>query len=149
MRRNSFELVKEAFDAVAPAVEFLVVGQLLAPAADGRNDGFNPVGSQALADAVGIVTFVERGELKDVLRVEAFIEGLKLPAIVRLACGQVERDRAVFVERGGVDFGGEAPARAAQSLVAAVFFGAPAACGWARTVVESTSTPRAPAKGSA
>lgn len=86
-----FEFVKEAFDAVAPAVEFLVVGQLLAPAAEGRNDGLNPVGSQALADAVGVVTFVERGQLEDVLRVEAFVEGLKLPAIVRLACGQVEK----------------------------------------------------------
>lgn len=31
------ELVKEAFDAVASAVEFLVVGQLLAPVADGGN----------------------------------------------------------------------------------------------------------------
>ena len=93
--------------------------------------------------------YFEGGKLQHVVHLQAFVEGFKLPAIVGVAGGQVEGDCAVFVERGRVDLGAPAPTRAAQSLVAAVFFGAPAACGWARTVVESKSTPGAPAKGSA
>jgi hypothetical protein len=34
---------------------------------------------------------------------------------------------AVFVDRGRVDFGGKSPAGASQSLVGALFLGAPAA----------------------
>ena len=142
-------LAQEALKAVAAAIKGFVVGQFLAAGADRRDDWRNAVDGQAVADAVGVITFVEGRKLQDVVRVEAVVEGFKLPSIVGLAGGQMERDGAVFVESRRVDFGGEPPARAPQSLLGAIFFGAPAACGCARTVVESRSKPRAWAKGSA
>ena len=144
-----FELVEESLDAVATAVAFLVVRWFSAARAHRWNHRLDPIASEAFSDAISVVTFVERGKLQHVVGVEAFVEGFKLPTVMGLAGGQVERDRAIFVEGGGVDFRAPAPARAAQSLVAAVFFCAPAACGCARTVVESKSRPRAPAKDSA
>ncbi len=78
----------------------------MAAGADERNDRLDPGGGEALADSVRVVASVERGELQDVVRVEAFVE--ELPAIVSLASAQVERDDAVFVESRRMDFGGEA-----------------------------------------
>ena len=144
-----FKFVEAAFDAVARAIEFLVARRFLAAGAERGNDRLNAVQGEPRADALGIVTFVQGGKLQDVVRVEAFGERCKLLPVVGLASRQVERDRTVFVEGGRVDFRAPAPARAAQSLVAAVFFGAPAACGCARTVVESRGRPRASAKGTA
>ena len=80
----------------------------MAAGADERNDRLDPGGGEALADSVRVVASVERGELQDVVRVEAFGEDFKLPAIVSLASAQVERDDAVFVESRRMDFGGEA-----------------------------------------
>ena len=133
-----FELIEEVLDAVAAAVACLVVSWFLAARTHRWNHRLDPIAREAFANAVGIVAFVERGKFQHVVGVEAFVKGLKLPTIMRLARGQVERDRRggggdkgrlaklarVFVERGRADFGGEAPARAAQSLVAAVFFSA-------------------------
>lgn len=144
-----FELVEEAFDAVAATIKEFVAGRFLAARAHWRDDRFDAVGGEALADAVGVVASIERGELQNVVRVEAFVEGFKLPPVVGLAWSQVERDGAVFVEGRRVDLGGEPSARASQSLLRPVFFGAPAACWCARTVVESRSKPRASAKGAA
>ena len=144
-----FKFVGEAFDAVARGIEILVVRRFLATGAERGNDRLNAVLGETRADAIGIATFVEGGKLQDVVRVEACVERFKLLPVVGLASRQVERDRTVFVEGGRVAFRAPAPARAAQRLVAAVFFGAPAACGCARTLVESRSRPRALAKGTA
>jgi len=144
-----FELVEESLDAVAPSITLFVVKRLLAATGHGGNHRFDAVECQTLPNAVGIVTPVQGGGLQDVVRVEALIERFKLPAVVCLPCGYVQRDGAVFVDRGGMDFRGKSPARPPQSLLGTLFFGAPAACGWARTVVESMSRSRAAAKGSA
>ena len=55
---------------------------------------------------------------------------LKDRTLMPLALRQHQRDAGAFVATAGVDFGGEATPRAAQSLcgVATVFFNAPAAC---------------------
>ena len=47
-----------------------------------------------------------------------------------LPCRQDDRDAGAFIATAGMDFGGQAAPRAAQSLcgVPAVFFNAPAAC---------------------
>ena len=82
-----FELVEEAFDAVAAPVEFLVAGRFLAAGAHGRDDRLDAIGGEALANAVGVVAFIERGELQDVVRVKAFVEAFKLPPVVGLAWG--------------------------------------------------------------
>ena len=54
-----FELVEEAFDAVAAAIEFLVVGELFGAAADRGDDGLDAVERETLPDAIGVVAFVE------------------------------------------------------------------------------------------
>src|SRR5271168_678854 len=59
-----FELVEKAFHAVALIIEHFVVEEFFAPRVDGRDDGFQSVPGQALADAVGIIAFVQRRRLQ-------------------------------------------------------------------------------------
>jgi len=100
-----FELVEEALDPIAPAIEFWVKGRFGAARGQRRDDGGDPVKSQARADAIGIVAAIEEGRLQHVVRREAFVEAFKLSAIVRLAGGELEGDGAVFIQGGGVDLG--------------------------------------------
>ena len=100
-----FELVEEALDPIAPSIEFSVKGRFGAARGERRNDGGDPVKSQARADAIGIVAAIEEGRLQHVVGGEAFVEAFKLPAVVRLARGEVEGDGAVFIQSGGVDLG--------------------------------------------
>ena len=123
-----FHLIEKAFDAITPPVAFLVVVGLLAARAHRRNDGLDTVERQALADAVGIVSFVQGRGLQNIVGIEALIQTFKLSAIMRFPWRQVEGDGTVFVERRRVDFRRETSARSPQSLIGAVFFGAPAAC---------------------
>jgi hypothetical protein len=60
----------------------------------------------------------------------------------------VKSRAATFIDRSGMNLGAQSPARAAQSLIGAVFFGAPAACRCARTVVASIKREQAWAKRS-
>ena len=100
-----FELVEEALDPIAPAIEFLVKGRFGAARGERRDDGGDPVVGQARADAVGIVAAVEDGRLQHIIGRKAFVEAFKLSAVVRLARGEVEGDSAVFIQGGGVDLG--------------------------------------------
>ena len=93
--------------------------------------------TQALTNAVGIIAFVHRGRFEHIVGIQALIERFKLAAVVGMPGREMEGDAAIFVNRRRVDFRAQSSTRAPQSLVAAVFFGAPAACWWARTVVES------------
>src|SRR5204862_6421962 len=77
-----FELVEKPLDPIALAIQDRIVVQFLAARAEGRNDGGDAVERQTLANAVGIVAFVERCRFQDVVRVEAVVEAFKLPAIV-------------------------------------------------------------------
>ncbi len=58
-----FELVEEALDPIAPAIKFLIKGRLGAARGERRDDGGDPVQSQARADAVRVVTAVQDGRL--------------------------------------------------------------------------------------
>ena len=100
-----FELVEEALDPIAPAIEFLVKGRFGAARGERRDDGGDPVQSEAGADAVRVVAAIEEGCLQHVVSWEALVEAFKLPAVVRLARGEVEGDGAVFIQSGGVDLG--------------------------------------------
>ena len=84
-----FELVEVALNAVAPAIEFLVVGQFLAARTDRRNHRLDAVVSQACADAICVIALVEGGGLQDIVGVKALVEGLKLPSVVGLTGGQM------------------------------------------------------------
>src|ERR1700756_2024214 len=57
--------------------------------------------------------------------------------VVCLAAGQEEADRVAQCVDQGVDLGAQSTARAADRLVLAGFFWAPALCWWARTMVLS------------
>ena len=122
------ELVKKAFHPVAFLVEGFVVEEFFAPRVDGWNDGFQSVQGQALANAVGVVALIQRRRLQDIVRIQRVVERLELAAIMGLAFRQVKSRAATFIDRSGMNLGAQSPARAAQSLVGAVFFGAPAAC---------------------
>ncbi len=143
-----FELVEITLHPIAFPVEGLVVRDFLTPRTEGRNDRFDSIEGQPFADPIRIVASIQGDRLQDILLLQALVEAFKLAAIMGLACRQVEGDAAIFVDRGRVDFGAPASTRAAQSLLRTVFFGAPAACGWARTVVESMNKARASAKRS-
>ena len=122
------KLVEKALDAIALAIELLVKGQFPAARRQRRDDRGDAVAGQALADAIGIVATIHDGRLQHVVGGQAIVEAFKLPAVVRLAGTDVERDGAVFIQGSRVDLGAESPARAAQSLITGVFFfDAPAA----------------------
>ena len=69
-------------------------------------------------------------------------ERLALGAIMAFTARQREAQRITQRVRFYVDFGAESAATASQGLgfLSAVFFGAPAAHGWARTTVLSSIT---------
>jgi len=122
-----FELVEKAFDAIALAIERLVVVEFLAAGVDRRNDRLDPIHGEPLTDPVGIVAFVEGGGFQDVVRIQTLIEAFEIAAVVGLARSQVQRHAAVLINGRGVNFGGQSAARAPQSLLRTGFFGAPAA----------------------
>ncbi|CAN5554891.1 hypothetical protein BH20VER1_BH20VER1_22660 [soil metagenome] len=99
------ELVEEAFDAIASAIEFPVKGRFGGACGQRRDDGIDPVAGQAFADAVGIVAPIEDGRLQHIVRGEAFVKVFKLAAVVRLAGREVQGDGAIFIQGGGMDLG--------------------------------------------
>ena len=123
-----FELVEEALDAIAFPVKLLVIGEFAGSRGDRRNDRGDPIIGQTLSNAISVVAFIERGRLQDVVRVEALVEAFELSAVVGMSGGEMQSHGAILIEGGGMDLGAQPTARASQSLVAAVFFGAPAAC---------------------
>ena len=100
-----FELVEEALDPVALAIEFLVKGRFCTARGQRRDDGGDPVKSEAGADAIGIVAAIQDGRLQHVVDLEALVETFKLPAVVRLTGREVQSDGAVFIQGGGVNLG--------------------------------------------
>jgi hypothetical protein len=121
-----FELTEKSFNPIAPGVALLVVRWFVCAIFFGGDHGLDAISGQALADAVCIVGFIERRLLQGGMRIEALVKRFELLAIMILARRQLERDTAVFIDRGRVDLGRKSPARPSQSLVAAFFFGAPA-----------------------
>jgi len=79
--------------------------KLLAAGVDRRDDSFHAVAGQALADAVGVITPVQRRGLQHVVFGQALIERFKLTPIVGVARRQVQRHAAVLIDGGGVDLG--------------------------------------------
>lgn len=101
----------------------------------GRDDGDDASGLQVGQDEVGVVSLVSEqdaglwtGLVHD--RGVAFYIG-DLPAAQR------DRDGEALSVAAEMDLGREATARAAKTLVLIPFFSAPAACWWARMMVES------------
>lgn len=66
--------------------------------------------------------------------------GRELGAVVGVPACQHERERAARSVAGQVDFAGQTAAGPSEGRAAEPLFRAPAACWWARTMVESTDT---------
>lgn len=144
-----FELVEKALDTVAAPITLLVEGRFLTATGQWWDHRFDAIAGQTLPDAMGVVAHVQAGRFQNVVSWQTLIKSFELPAIMGLPARHLEGDRTVFVDGGGVDLCAKSSARPAQSLVATLFWGAPATWGYARTVVESKRSSRAPAKTSA
>ena len=130
-------LLKKGSNAVALTITGVIVRQFAGARWERWYHRLHSLVTQALANAVGIIAFVHRGGFEHIVGIQTLIERFKLTAIVGMPGREVEGHAAVFVNGRRVDFRAQSSTRAPQSLVPAVFFGAPAACWWARTVVES------------
>src|SRR5215831_12699937 len=111
-----------------------------------RNDRLHILRAQLVADLVTIVPFVHHPMSQVMLARQLLEDGLKQRGIVTGARGDYDRDPGPLVETPEVNLSGKASSRTAQSLgcLAPVFFNAPAACWWARTMVLSINSCRAP-----
>jgi len=89
-----------------------------------------------LSEMIGVVALVGQ----DVLGVEAVDQGCGLADVARLTGTAEKTHRIAEAVGAGVDLGAQAAAGAAQALGMRPPFSrrAPAACWWARTMVEST-----------
>ena len=113
------ELVEEAFDEIALAVEVMGCGALLPAISLGRD-----VGARAMVgDGVP-------GRLK------AVKEGRHGSLVGGLARGENEAARQAKAVDDDVDFGAQPVSRASDGVIRTPFF-PPAACWWARTTEES------------
>jgi hypothetical protein len=101
----------------------------------GGDDGGDAPGSQVVADEVGVVSLV--GEQHAGRWAGLVHNGRIALNIGDLPAAQRDRDREAQSVAAEMDLGREATARAAKTLVLIPLFSAPAACWWARTIVES------------
>src|SRR5215470_14802158 len=92
--------------------------------------GHDILGQAWRADRVAVIALIHNRMGQRWLRRSLRQHRLKDRTLMPLALRQHQSDAGAFVATAGVDFGGEAAPRAAQSLcgVATVLFHAPAAC---------------------
>ena len=88
------------------------------------------MGDELLSNAIAVLAFIHYGMGQCRLGRHLRKYGLKHGTLMTLPCREDDRDAGAFIATAGMDFGGPAAPRAAQSLcgVATVFFNAPAAC---------------------
>ena len=126
--------IEESFDQVALAIEHEIATALDKSVDLGRDDRRDPALLKGLDQPIGVIRLVgEEG-----LRIDVLQERFCLAEVRGLAWGQREGDGIAQRVDEGVDFGGQTASGAADGLVAAVFFRAPALCWWARTTVASS-----------
>ncbi len=99
----------------------------------GRDHGLGADGSDVVAEVIGVIGGVAHHPVGR----EAGDQAVGLSYVVALACGEEEADRQAEPAHGRVDLAGQAASGTADRLILSRPF-APAACWWARTMVEST-----------
>ena len=82
---------------------------------------------------IGIKGFISN----DRVRIKTREQGIGALQIMRLSWGEMKPGRVAQRVAGGVDFGGQATLAAPDGFLRVVPPFAPAACWWARTIVES------------
>jgi hypothetical protein len=118
------DLVEEAFDEVALAIEGEVGFAWLLAVRLRRNDGRDLSLSECVDERVRVVALV--GDQR--VGLEVFEQRLGLRDVGGLSGRERQRDRIAECIDDGVDLGCQSAARAADGLVSAVFFWAPALC---------------------
>src|SRR2546423_4876584 len=126
------DLVEEALDQIAVLVDVLVVGDGLRSRSGRWNDGRRPGICDAGAKPIGVIALVGQ----QMFERNAADQVLGLDDVVHLATGQDEANGVAKRIHAGADLGAQAAARTPDRLIFAPPF-APAACWWARTMVES------------
>lgn len=101
----------------------------------GGNDGNGASGFEIVADEVGVVPLV--GQQHPGGRTGLLHDRIIALHVRGLAAAQTNRDREALSVAAEMDLGREAASRAAKTLVLILFLSAPAACWWARMMVES------------
>ena len=130
-----FDLVDETFDEVAFLVELGIVRDGLGAGAVRGDRGVDVVRAQVRSEGIGVEGLVGDQDLGG----QAADERFGLGDVVRLAGGETNAQRIAERIDGDVQLGAQPPARAPDGLILSPPF-APAACWWARTMVESSMT---------
>ena len=127
------ELVEEAFDVVALAVQVMGCGAPLPAIPLGRDVGARAMVGNELEDGAGVIAAVGDGVPG---RLKAVKEGRHGSLVGGLARGDHEAARQAKAVDDDVDFGAQPASRASDGVIRTPFF-PPAACWWARTTEES------------
>src|SRR6516225_3774723 len=126
------DLIEEPLDQIALPVDVLVVRAGLRTRADRWDHRFGTHLCDAGAKPIGVIALVGQKMFEG----NAADQVLSLENVVLLAGGQDEANRIAERIHARADFGAQAAARTPDRLIFAPPF-APAACWWARTMVES------------
>lgn len=127
-----FEIAKQIFDQMAPAVHVEIAGNGVRPIGFGRDDGNRAPVVQFGPQPIDIEGFVGQ----ECLEVDILDERLDADAVVTLA-GQEDKARKIAkrIDQRH-DLGRQAAARSADSLISSPPL-APVPCWWTRTIVPS------------
>ena len=118
------DVIEEALDQIALAVESIIAIAFDFPIGFWRDDGDAGAQFKAVNEAAGVIAFVSQKGFGLYLGGQRF----GLGDVVDLATGEAERQGISQGIDNGVDFRREAAARAAHGLVEAPFLRAPALC---------------------
>ena len=127
-----FEFAEESLDEIALSIQGKVGLARPFSVGLGRNDRRDAAFDKRLDQRVAVIAFVSQ----ECLRIDLIEQRFGLCDIGRLARRERQRDWVAERIDNGVDLGRQAAAGSSNGLVFAVFFGAPALCWWARTLVE-------------
>ena len=131
-----FEAIEESLDEVSSLVAMPVDFPLVFSVASRRNDGLCARPRDLVNESVTVVTLIS----DDGPRLKPLDQSSALCHIRDLSGCQDQANRAGQRIDASVNLGGQPAAGTADRLIATVFFGAPAACWWARTIVASTKS---------
>ena len=131
-----FELIKELLDEVTGLITMMIVVAWRFSIRARWNNRFGRVGLNLLHQGITVIAFIGNDGLGIGRHSQ---QGVGLTHVGLFGARQGESDRVAQRINEAVNPGAETPARGAQSL-RAVFFLAPAACGWAPTAVLSSIT---------
>ena len=136
------ELAEPVFDLVASAVEPARAARWLYPVLSRGDHALDTVAGQLGTQVVSIVATIGGQPSQRARLLRLGVDFIKSDKIVPLTGSQGQGHGGMFIDAGGMHLDRQSAARATKSLVNAVFFGAPAAWGWAGMLVLSTNTSR-------